>query len=770
MRTMPIYTSVAGTVLKGIAIKMGFQKNILLGTVFLVGCLSTVIGQNFLNGKVVETGDGGEEELAGASLFWLGTTSGTLSDKSGNFSLERMPGQDKLVVRFDAFSDTLEVAASIDFFEVRLNITSDIKDLRIGDVVIQDRIKSSGFSRLDPKGTELIRDAEFRKAACCNLSESFETNPSVDASFTDAVTGTRQIRMLGLSGAYVALTSENMPLMSGLASINGLSHIPSAWVSTIQLSKGTGSVVNGFEGIAGQINVNHYLPDEEEALILNGFGNIGGRMEGNAVYNAEISKVVGTSIFAHAAVVNRLNDRNKDGFLDMPLRQNLSFMNRWKFNGTRGIMGQVNIVANRVRNRSGQVNHYSKEPVPSIPYYNFQNFTDRYQAFAKMGYLSPKDNLTSIGSQIMILHHDESAAFGQRSLDSRQNAFYGNLIFQFPLAGDTHLLKTGLSTRIDDFRENIQWSSLDSADYSRREQVSGLFAEYTYEPSEKMTLVLGLRGDIHNYYGSFMTPRVHFRYALTPVTSIRLSAGRGQRSPNVLTDQLGLLASSRTWYFSNTTPGLPGYGLLPEIGWNIGGSLTQEFFLDYREGYVKVDFFRTQFTQQVVIDRETPEALTVYPLDGVSFANSFLVEASYELIKRLDLRLAYRFYDVRTKFRTGLLLQPFNPRHRGFANLSFKTRKNGFAFDCTFQYVGPQRIPGESDSPAFVMVNGQVNKEIGKSLEIYIGGENLLDYRQDNPIVNAQNPFAPDFDATMIWGPVFGRNAYAGFRLKLKRK
>ncbi len=770
MRNMPMSMNAASTGLKGIAIKMGFKKNILLGMVFLIGSLSTAPGQNILEGKVIGVEDDGEEVLVGASLFWMGTTSGTLSQEEGKFSIDRIPGRNNLVVQFGAFSDTLEVATSFDFFEVRLNIVGEVKGVRMGDVVIKDRIKPSGFSRLDPKGVELIRDAEFRKAACCNLSESFETNPSVDASFTDAVTGTRQIKMLGLSGAYVALTSENMPLMSGLASVNGLSHIPSAWVSSLQLSKGTGSVVNGFEGIAGQINVNHYLPDADEAFILNGFGNIGGRIEGNAVYNTKISDVVGTSIFAHTAFVDRLNDRNEDGFLDMPLRQNLGFMNRWKFNGIRGIVGQVNVTANRIRSRSGQVNHYAEVPVPSIPYYNFENSTDHYQAFAKMGYLSPKDKLSSLGSQFMILHHDQRAAFGSRRLSSRQNAFYGNLIAQYPLAGEKHMLKTGLSARVDDFRENILWSNLDSANFDRMERVSGLFAEYTYEPSAKMTMVVGIRGDIHNYYGTFMTPRLHLRYALTPTTSLRLSAGRGQRSPNVLTDQLGLLASSRVWNFSSTTPGLPGYGLLPETGWNIGGSVSQDFILDYREGYVRADFFRTQFTQQVVIDRETPGELSVYPLEGVSFANSFLIEAGYELAKRLDLRLAYRLYDVQTKFRSGLLLQPFNPRHRGFANLSFRTRKSGFLFDYTFQYIGPQRIPGESMSPAFTMMNAQVNKEIGKRTEIYIGGENLLDYRQDEPIIDAQNPFGPDFDATMIWGPVFGRNVYAGFRLKLKRK
>lgn len=744
---------------------------ILFASLFLMAVYASGYTQSMLKGKVIGIDDSGEEELFGAQIYWLNTSEGALSGEKGEFSIPRIDGKNQLCIQYVGSADTIEVPEGQDFVEVKLDTREPTgPDTELGEVKIEDRLKSSGFSKLDPKGVELIREAEFRKAACCNLSESFETNPSVDASFTDAVTGARQIKMLGLSGSYVALTAENMPLMSGLASVSGLSTIPSTWVRSIQLSKGTGSVVNGFEGIAGQINVDHYLPGAEEALILNGFVNNGGRLEGNAVYNAKISNVVGTNLMAHIGDVSRLNDRNEDGFLDMPLKKAFSLMNRWKFQGIRGVMGQVNVKASRSRNRSGQVNYYSEDLVAAIPYYNYENSTDHYQAFAKMGYLSPKDPLRSVGTQWMVLHHDQQAIFGGRKLNTRQNAFYGNLIAQYPLGGEKHMMKTGLSTRIDDFRESIQWSSLDSANFDRRESVSGVFAEYTYEPSAKMTLVLGIRGDIHNYYGTFMTPRLHFRYALTETTSLRVSAGRGQRSPNVLTDNLGLLASSRTWNFTSTTPGLPGYGLLPEIGWNFGGSITQDFTIDYREGYVKADFYRTQFNQQVILDRETPGELSVYPLEGISFANSFLIEASYELIKRLDLRLAYRFYDVQTKYREGLLQQPFNSSHRGFVNLGYKTRKKGFSFDYTFQYIGPQRVPGLEDSPSFTMMNAQINKEIGKNLEVYLGGENLMDYRQENPIIDAQNPFGPDFDATMIWGPVFGRNVYAGFRLKIKKK
>ena len=758
-----------------IAIPMNRSRKILSLVLLLVGVIGgSLKAQDTLRGLVKGTETTAElHPLVGASVHWLNTEIGTITDENGKFSLPRTNGSDSLVIRYYSYTDTVEaldvsgeITFALDYYQRR----EERNELE--DVEIRDRLTTSGFSRLDPKGVELIRSSEFRKAACCNLSESFETNPSVDASFTDAVTGTKQIKMLGLSGAYVNVTSENMPLMSGLPSVYGLSSIPSTWVKNLQLSKGTGSVVNGFEGIAGQINVDHYLPDAKEAFVLNGYGNIGGRLEGNAVWNKQISQVVGTSVMGYAANVSQLNDRNNDGFLDMPLKDEVGFLNRWKFHGLRGLMGQVNVRAHTSKARSGQLNYYSDEPSITIPYYHYENATDEIQAFAKMGYVSRKEPLASIGTQWMYAHYDQEAVFGGRWLRARQNAFYGNLITQYPLSGEKHMMKMGLSSRMDDFREDIRWTGLDSANFDRRERVSGLFAEYTFEPSERLTLVAGIRGDIHNYYGTFMTPRLHLRYAVAEKTTLRISGGRGQRSPNVLTDNLGLLVSSRIWEFSPNTTNVPGYGFLPEIGWNFGGSVTQEFTLDYREGRVRADFFRTNFTQQVVVDREDPQAVAIYPLDGSSFANSFLIEASYELIRRLDVRIAYRYYDVRTKYNSGLLLQPFNPRHRGFANIAFKTRKRGFLFDYTFQYIGRQRIPGPDmeESPSFTMMNAQVNKEIGKTFEIYIGGENLLDFRQPDPIIEASKPFSPAFDASMVWGPIFGRTLYTGFRLKINKK
>lgn len=735
----------------------------LLG-IMALSCFQIAVAQSVLQGKVVDKA--AETPLESPKLFWLGTDVGVVGNVEGEFELPRTAASDQLVVSWMGYADTLSVAPDEDY----LNISLQIAETELEQVDIVDRQKSSSFSRLDPFGVELMRESELRKAACCNLSESFETNPSVDVAYSDAITGEKRIKMLGLDGQYVTVTLENMPLLNGMASVSGLSKVPGPWINGIQISKGAGSVVNGFESIAGQINAVHRDPFDEERLYLNGYVNQGGRVEGNAIGNIRVGKKWASNLLVHGSGVRRLNDRNADGFLDMPRKQLFSGLNRWKYEGDNGLCMQFNVSGAYKRHEGGQVNYYSESPVIGIPFYAFFTEDKRLEAFAKVGYFNPENPLKSFGSQFMVVHHETQSNFGSRSHHGFQRTAYGNLIAQFPLGSPQQLLKTGFSFAYDDYRDTLRRSAIDSIAFDRREIVPGLFAEYTFSPSPRMDLVIGLRSDLHNYYGTFYTPRVNFRYNFTPSIIMRLAAGRGQRSPNVLTDQLGLLASSRQILFSGRT-NLPGYGYQPEVGWNVGGSLTKHFFLDYREGAVRAEYYFTRFQRQLIVDRETPGLLEFYPLNGTSFAHSFLVEANYELVKRLDVRLAYRHYLVRRNYNVGQLDVPFNPRHRGFANVAYRTRKGGWSFDYTIQIVGPQRVPGEvEESPAFSLMSGQVAKTIGKRWEVYVGGENLTDFRQPDPIIAPDQPFGPDFDATMIWAPVFGRNVYAGFRYIILKK
>lgn len=723
-----------------------------------------------ISGKVLGRAteqDAAPEALPYAEVYWSGSAVGVTCDEEGNFSIRRLEGHTQLVARSLGFQpDTLELKAEQSQLEFSLlNTDPEIK------VEIADRRMGSSFSRVDPMGIELINREELRKAACCNLSESFETNPSVDVSFSDAVTGTKQIRMLGLAGQYVAITNDNMPLLHGLASVEGLDLVPGAWINSIQIAKGAGSVVNGFEAMAGQINLCYRDPFDEERLHLNGYINQMGRLEGNAIGKLEINPYLSTNLLLHGSSMQQLNDRNGDGFLDVPLKENFSVMNRWRYrHDERGLVGQVNVSANVKRHEGGQVSFYqaNDDNFLTNPFYAFNSDVTRYQAFAKGGYFNPINPLLSVGTQWMYLYHDQQARFGNQVYAGRQYGFYANVIGQLPLDSIYHQIKVGFSYQRDTYEESIRYLSGDSANFDRTESVPGLFAEYTYQPGPNLDVVAGVRSDLHNLYGNFLTPRLNIRWAVTPGTILRGAIGRGQRSANLLTDQLGLLASSRTVIFDEN-PTLPGYGFLPEVSWNMGVSLTQDFTLDFRFGQIRAEAYRTTFVQQVVVDRETPGQLNFYALNGQSFANSFLLEAKYELVKRLDVKLAYRYYDVQTKYNRGLLAAPFNPRHRGFVNMGYATRRYGWRFDGTLQIIGPQRLPEtDEETPTFALVNAQINKELGKRWEIYLGSENVFDYRQSDPIISPDSPFEPEFDATLVWAPVFGRNIYAGFRFDVK--
>lgn len=743
------------------------QLSLLIAGLFLC---SMGFGQDVLRGKLEgRLSDGNTEALVGATVFWQGSQNGTISDEKGAFELKRSRKSTQLVVRYGQWpADTFPIGPDQQDISLSLREPTDLEEVKI-----TSRIKSSSFARMDPFGIELLNQSELRKAACCNLSESFETNPSVDVAFSDAVTGARQIRMLGLAGQYVAITNENMPLLHGLAAVDGLGFIPGPWIDGIQLSKGAGTVVNGYEAIAGQINLAYKDPFDEEILHLNGYINQAGRMEGNLIAATKVSKTVGTNLLLHANNLNTIQDQNDDKFLDMPMHTMYNGMNRWKYEGDNGICAQVNLTGLYHQSRGGQVDFF--DDADFLPKWGYENTTKRGQAFAKIGWFSPKNPLWSIGTQWMALYHDQMAQFGDKVYNGKQKSFYSNIIGQMPLGPqDKHLIKAGFSYQTDNYEESLNNSLFPAAIFDQVEQIPGVFAEFTYSPSPRLDLVVGLRSDWHNSYGQFWTPRLNMRYDLSTSTILRIAGGRGQRTTRPLSDHLGLLASNRQLEFTRPPLNLPGYGYQPEVGWNVGLSLTQNFFLDFREGTVRADFYRTQFQNQLVVDRESPFLLDFYSQPGLSYANSFLVEASYEVVKRFDVRMAYRFYDVRQSYTSGLKTAPFTPQHRGFINLAYKTRLSKWAFDFTWQRIGEQRIPDlnyteSTYSPSFSQLSAQISKGFGKRWELYLGGENLTNFRQENPIIQANDVTTQGFDATMVWAPIFGRNIYGGFRFSVLR-
>ncbi len=717
----------------------------------------------YIEGKVISiTGNNEVINLVGANVYWLGTTEGTTTGKDGKFRLKKHHQASELVASFVGFhSDTIDVDKK---HHVHFQLDASVS---LEQVEVIHRNKSTGISYADPIKLETMHEDELLKAACCNLSESFETNPSVDVTFTDAVTGTREIIMLGLAGPYTQITKENMPEVRGLSALYGLTYIPGVWVESIQLNKGTGSVVNGFESIAGQINIELRKPENMDRLYLNAYTNEGGRIEGNANIQQKINEKWSTAVLLHGNNNSFKIDRNNDGFLDKLMGDQFIGLNRWKYVNNNMRM-QFGVKGTYLDKTGGQVAFNPKTDALTTNNWGMQIKTERFEGWTKMGFVDEENPWKSFGFQLSGASHKQNSYYGLNKYDAIQNTMYANLIYQSILWNTNHKFKTGASFQYDEYTE-----SLNTRNFDRTEYVPGGYFEYSFKHHEEFTAVAGIRTDYHNIYGPFITPRLHIRYAVTKNNILRLSGGRGQRTANILSEHNGLLASARKIIIRSDSTDKP-YGLDPEVAWNAGINFTHNFKIGQRQGVASFDYYRTAFDNQIVTDLDqNPQEVVFYNLKGRSFSNSFQAQLDYEIIKNLDARLAYRWYDVKTNYNGLLMRKPLIASHRAFLNIGYETNKQ-WKFDYTINWQGKKRIPFtgtnpenyrlDDYSPDFYLMNAQVSKRWKKKFEGYIGIENILDYRQPNPILSSEQPFSQYFDSSIIWGPVFGRNIYLGLR------
>ena len=722
-----------------------------------------------IKGVVLESTKQGEfHPLRGASVVWLGTNDGVVTDSSGVFTIKAIKANNQLVVSYTGYvGDTLTVTQ-----------TEGIKVImatgkQLNEIIVTSRQRSTYLSSLNPIRTQVMTERELFKAACCNLSESFETNPSVDVSYNDAVTGSKQIQLLGLSGNYTQLTVENLPGPRGLATPFGLNFIPGPFVESIQLNKGVGSVVNGFESIAGQINVELKKPETAEKLYINGYINDMAKTDLNLVLTKELGPKWSTALMLHDNFQTRANvDYNKDGFRDNTTGNLFTAYNRWNYHSAKGFESQFGFKILLDDITAGQTSFDPKKDKLTTNSYGLGIETNRYEVFAKAGYVFPGKVYKSVGLQLSAFTHKQDAYYGLTTYNGKQNNFYANLIYQSIIGSTMHKFRTGLSFISDGYNELFKTTR-----FTRTENVPGGFFEYTFTPVDKFSVVAGIRGDYNSVFGFFATPRLHLRYEPVKGTTIRLSAGRGQRTANIFAENNSVFVSSRALNIIGASSG-KAYGLNPEVAWNKGISIDQKFKLFHRGANLAFDFFRNDFDQQVIVDIEDPREINIYNLNGKSHSNSFQTEMNFEPIKKMEVRLAYRLFDVKMTYGNQLLQKPFTAKHRAFSNIGYEIK--GWKFDYTINYNGSKRIPNTASnpvafqrplsSPAYVLMNAQISKTVGKKhpVDLYVGGENLTDYMQKDAIISAGQPFGPYFDASMIWGPVTGRMVYFGFRYKIK--
>jgi outer membrane receptor for ferrienterochelin and colicin len=647
------------------------------------------------------------------------------------------------------------------------------------EVKVDNKGKSLKKSLSVTANTTIMTSKELLKAACCNLAESFETNPSIDVNFPDALTGTKQIKMLGLTSPYLMITEENIPSVRGASQAYGLSFTPGTWVESIQVTKGAGSVVNGYESISGQINTELIKPINDIPFFLNVYGSTDSRFEANLHFNRKVSDKWATSLFVHGNARVSKNDRNGDGFLDNPLAKQINVMNRWQYYDAE--KGWVSFISLRYMNdekQTGEVDFDPDRDKFTTNHWGSEIHTERMDLATKIGYVFPDMPFQSIGFQNAFNVHDQDSYFGLNQYNINQKSFYSNLIFNSIINNTKHKFATGLNFTYDKYDEFVDVPNI-ANDFSRTDNSVGAFFEYTFDNTDNFSLIAGARIDSHNRLGTFFTPRLHMRYNPWKKGVLRASAGRGKRAANIFAENQSIFASSRTFGILNSGGSI--YGLNPEIAWNYGLSFSQGFLLFGKSADAGFDVYRTDFQNQAVVDLyASPQQALFY--NGKSFANSLQVEFNYEFMMHFNLRTAYKYYDIQTEYLSGNFERPLQAKHRFFANLSYEThiaeKGKQWKFDFTYNWMGEQRLPNTgtnptSDrfpeySPSFSLMNAQVTRTFSSIFEMYIGGENIGNYSQEKAILGSDNPFGNTFDSSIVYAPVFGQMYYAGLRFKIK--
>ncbi len=731
-----------------------------------------LMSQERITGMIMEANEKNEHiGLAGANVYWLNTSVGTVTDIDGKFSLSYSKANTKLVISYVGFkTDTITVSEP-KMVHHWLRPTSDLDE-----ITITSRKQATAKSYLQSQNVFTVSSDELLKAACCNLSESFETNPSIDVNFADAISGTRQIKMLGLTSPYILIATENIPSIRGASQAYGLSFIPGTWVESIQITKGAGSVVNGYESIAGQINAELVKPTTDDKLFINVYANANERLELNTHMNTKVSDKWNTGLYLHGNTHQKKHDVNDDNFMDMPLYHQINIMNRWQYTDLeKGFVSFINLKFLNDEKQTGELDFDPDVDKLTTNAWGSEIDTRRYEISAKLGYVNPEIPWQSVGVQTAFSSHKQASYFGLNQYDITHNSVYANAIYNSIISDSRHKIKTGLSFTYDGYDEVVN-----AIDYGRNERSVGAFFEYNFDNLEKLNLTAGIRVDNHNLLGTFVTPRFHMRYTPWEKSAFRTSFGRGKRSANIFTENQQMFATSRSINIVNSGGNI--YGLDPEIAWNYGVSFLQGFNVFDRKADITLDYYKTDFQNQVVIDYENPKMVSFYNLNGKSYANSFQAEVNYNVFENVDLRMAYKYYDVKTDYVSGKLSKPLTPKHRVFANASYETAATAagahWKFDATYNWLSEQRFASTASNPVqyqldaftptLATLNAQITKVFSPKFEMYLGGENITNVRQPNPILGADDPFGSNFDSTFVYGPIFGGTYYMGLRYKIK--
>lgn len=742
------------------------MKNIILVIALL---FPVIILAQTIKGKVKNNK---KEALAGANIYWLGTSNGVVTNSNGDFEIVFDKSlSKKLIASFIGYtSDTILINDYRNFVEFTL-----YESKMLEEAVVKRQRDGVLISDMNPIKTEQITQTELRKSACCDLAGCFETQTTVQPQTTNIITNSKELRILGLSGVYNQLLIDGFPIIQGLSYTYGISSIPGTLVDNIYVSKGANSVLQGFESMSGQINVETKEPDNTDRVFLNTYINNFSEKHFNANYAIKHGKWSNLTAFHSVQPANKI-DRDNDNFLDLPLLTRYMVFNKWKYGNDKN-WGWNSLIGFRYVNEQrigGQTFFDNKTDKGSTKVYGQTVNINQPELYTKTGYrLNDNHNLVFFGSSF---HQQQNSYFGSVKYNAQQTNFYSNFQHEFNYA--KHNLKSGISYRYLNLSENIAFTDTFlprnyNGNYLRVEKIPGVFAENTmYFFDDKLTWIAGVRADRHNEFGSKITPRTLLKFDIAPKTIIRANIGSGWRTVNLFSENIVLLVTSRNIVFTEL--------LQPEKAVNMGLNLTQKFETasESVSGYFSTDFYHTNFQNQIFPDYDAdPTKAIIKNFSGTSISNGFQAELLLKFYEIFEFKTGYNFLDVYRKIGENKVLLPFNPMHKILSTFSYKPTSNKFHFDMNLHWYGKQRLPDTKQNPEafkqpdfsepYTVINAQFTYNL-KRFEIYTGCENIFDFRQLKPIVSWQNPFSNYFDTSFVWGPTRGRELYLGIRFKMQ--
>lgn len=710
-------------------------------------------GQNFKGTVYYKSTKGGTEQLPFAQVYYLEAAKLLECDENGIFTLD-IKDKATLIATYVGYSQDTVIATP----ETKTASFYLTGDNEVEEAVIMAR--QAGLSRLKPIKTEVITAAGLCKMACCSLAESFENSASVTVGYADAVTGARQIKLLGLSGIYNQMLDETRPVMRGIASPFGMSYIPGQWLESIQIAKGPSSVVNGYDAITGQINMEHRKPTDETPLFVNLYGSSDYMIEANIASAIQFNPKWSTILLAHYSGTLKSMDHNCDGFRDDPMSTQFNIANRWLYYDPSGLQFRFGFKAMQDDRLGGEMGYSKEMDHLTSDFWGSRIINRNIDGYLKIGYPLREDQSASIAAVFDGNIYTMDSYFGRADYDGAQKSFYANLLYQNSL-NDTHSIEFGVTALTDNY-SHLYTKGSDRFGREIRERSAGAFGQYTYT-DDKWTLVAGLRADYDNLYKTIFSPRLTVKYSLTENLILRASGGKAFHTPTIMTDNMGILSTGRRI-------GSEVFDLFDiETAWTYGGNLS--WYLPFGNGdnnFFSIEYFRNDFISQIVVDQEYDmSAITIYQTEGKSFTNTYQADLSIDPIERFNITLTYRYTDARVTLKDqGLVERPMNSRYKAVLNMQYATNLNKWTFDFTAQLNGPVKLPIFMDmqySPVYPMLYGQITRKF-RGLDIYAGVENITDYCQHDAILSADNPFGSGFNASVVWGPLMGRKFYAGLR------